>query len=160
MFKADIGDFLYFIILLVLVFAGGIEKYIKGKKQEAQKQHLPTSDELAGDEDDFEEVGQESSSPQHLEEVLKRMFQEVEPQAKEYIPYFEEEAQSLEIIPEGKTDNYLENNQINISEEEKMIYSPVSEEVSVSESDASSHEEFDFDIRKAIIASEILNRKY
>ncbi len=164
MLKADLGDFLYIIIAVVLMLAGGLEKYVKAKRQQQNQTPLPPQ-QHGQPHDDFDEEEDEPNRrhapPQTLEEMVKRMLQTVEPQEEEKdIAVYPEEAQSLETI---------------VSEREpvKNYYQPVnySDVLSISEKEAFTpavqdeekipvFNEYEFDIRNAIIASEILNRKY
>ncbi len=158
MLRADLGDFLYIIVGIVLLFAGGIEKYIKAKRQQQQNQPMPSSEQERR-YDDFEE--EEQAPPQTLEDLVKRMMQANESQPKQEIDEYEEEAQSLETIPaEPERKNYYQpvKNNFVTSAEEKAIYAVKS--VEEEKAETSFGGEFDFDLRNAVIAAEILHRKY
>ena len=158
MLKAEIGDFLYIIIFIVLMLAGALEKIVKAKQQ----QNNPPPPQPY---DDFEEVTGESASdsqqeptPTTLEELMRRMMQTTEaPEHTNEVSY-PEEAQSLEVIPELSSKYEYQpvvGSQI-MSQLEAEIAPLAVEEKPEKFGDF----EFEFDIRQAVIASEILNRKY
>ena len=155
MLKADLGDFLYIIIFIVLMLAGGLEKIVKAKRQQ---QNTPPPQPY-DDFDDVEESSQQQTPPQTLEEMVKRMLQttETQEQAEVREAFYPEEVQSLEIIPE--TPDYYQPavSQItNQSEKDTFTPAHIDEENEV----MTELQEYGFDIRQAVIASEILNRKY
>ena len=98
--------------------------------------------------DDFEDVeGQPSSGPQTLEEIMRRMMH----------PMDTEEAQSSEIIPDTPYYHYQPVVNPKIDQAEKEAFSLDRMEDGIKTSD---YGNFEFDIRQAVIANEILNRKY
>ena len=151
MLKADFGDVLYYIIFAVVILAGLLEKMAKAKRQQTGKTVPPHPD------DDFEDVEQHPSEaqPQSLEEIMRRMMQTVEaPQPEEAVSYTEE-AQSLEVIPETPYYHYQPVVNPMADPSETGSSSLMEEQI-----EAAGFPEYEFDIRQAIIASEILNRKY
>ena len=155
--KAELGDFLYIIIFVILMFAGVFEKMLKAKRQ----QQAPPSPQPY---DDFEAVeGQPSPShaaPQTLEEMMRRMMQTVEmpEQAGEKV-IIQPQAQSLEELP--STGRYFHHSE-EIKKRERsgrIAFTPVIPQIeeNIEPTDVP---EYHFDIRQAIISSEILNRKY
>jgi hypothetical protein len=144
--KAELGDFLYIIIFVVLMFAGVLEKMLKAKKQQTPPPQP---------QDDFEDVDEQpaESQPQTLEDIMRRMMQTHETPPREEASY-PEEAQSLEVIPDTP---YYHYQPIFTEPSEIEAYSPdlIEEEKATTELS-----EYQFDIRQAVIASEILNRKY
>ena len=169
MLKAELGDILYYIIFAVVILAGFLEKIAKSKRQQQQAgaPRPPQPD------DDFEDVeAQPSSSPRQappksLEEMMKRMLETVETPEQKQI-FYPETAQSLEEV----SDKALSSEYVPLSgryfhhpEEvhvrKRFGYEPIlpviieEEEKVVTE-----FHEFEFDIRQAVIASEILNKKY
>ena len=153
MLKAEIGDFLYIIIFAILMIFGIIEKAAKAKRQQQNMPPRPPQPY-----DDFEEVEQQPSAPpQTLEEVLRRMMQtpETQKQKEEYADN-QEKAQSLEVIPAAGR-YFYHPEEIKIREQSEIeAFSLVPMEM-IREKD---QHEYQFDIRQAVIASEILNRKY
>ena len=140
MFKADIGDFLYIIIFAILILLGGLEKIFRGKRQPQPPPPQP--------HDDFEDVDEHSSqeeTPQTIEDMMRRMMETIEGT--------QEEAISFEKIPETHT---------------RIQYQPISETFDIpfiqnqiiEDKQKTNEVQFDFDLRQAVIASEILNRKY
>ena len=153
--KAEIGDFLYIIIFAVLMFAGVLEKMAKAKRQQQNK---PPPQPY----DDFESVeGQsvpEQTPPQTLEEMLRRMMQTQTTETRveeEFVSHPEEE--SLEMIPETSYFHYqpVVNPIADQTRKEVFSSAPLEDEI-----EANKYCEYEFDIRQAVIASEILNRKY
>ena len=149
--KAEIGDFLYIIIFVVLALAGVFEKMAKAKKQQQTKSPTPPHPY-----DDFEDVETQPAPAQTLEEMIRRMMH----------PAGTEEAQSLEVIPAKKAQSlediadshfYYQPVVCPVSgkEEQEAFALSADEEIKVSE-----NRNFEFDIRQAVIANEILNRKY
>ena len=150
MLKADLGEFLYIIIFVVVMLFGVLEKIVKAKQQKGKP--VPPHPE-----DDFEDVEHHPSEapPQTIEEMIRRMKQTIEaPQPEEVVSY-PKEAQSLEYIPlSGR--HYYHPEEIRIREQSEIeSFSP-----SLIEEETNVLREYEFDIRQAIIASEILNRKY
>ena len=152
MLKAELGDALYYIIFAVVILAGFLEKMAKAKRQQAGRPAPPHSDD-----EDFEDVEHHPSEapPQSLEEIMRRMMQTVEaPQPEEVVSY-SEEAQSLEIIPDTPYFHYQP--VVNPMTKPSEIFSPSLVEEQI---EAGKSPEYEFDIRQAVIASEILNKKY
>ena len=152
MFQAEIGDYLYIIIFFVLMIAGVFEKMAKAKRQQ-NKQPLPSQPY-----DDFEDVEghseQENAPPQSLEDMLKRMMQATETQTNDggvACPY---ETPLHKQAPDTHVSYYQPIVNPIAAPVEKDAFLPV-EEGTASESC-----EFEFNIRQAVIASEILNKKY
>ena len=154
-YKAEIGDFLYIIIFAVLMLLGGLEKVMKAKRQQNMPPRPPKP------YDDFEDVEDPSSQrqapPQTLEEMMRRMMQTVETQGRTEEPFYPEEAQSLEVIPDTPYFHYqpVVNPIIDQAEKEAFALDTIEDGKKASES-----RNFEFDIRQAVIANEILNRKY
>jgi hypothetical protein len=168
MTTAGIGNILYIIIALVLIFGGGIEKYLKAKKQQVEPQ--PDSPEPEWD------VEETNPQPATLEDTLKRWMTQNEETAA-----YDEEAQSLETIPdnppeyepqyealqrdnmkstmhEGALDD-IDSDPITNNITDIFATDIFATDITVAAAPALA-ESLDFDIRKAVIASEILNRKY
>jgi len=152
-FKAEIGDFLYIIIFAILMILGGLEKVLKSKRQ----QNVPPPPPPAP-YDDFDDVDEQQERPKTLEEMMQQMMQtfdetpEPEPApvpvytAPVYIP--EDVPKKVEYQPICDTWGSVGKKQFpqdSILEEKEEIFDS---------------QGFDFDIRNAIIASEILNRRY
>ena len=157
MLKAEIGDFLYYIIVAVLMIVGIWEKIAKAKKQQQGNQSRPPVNY-----DDFDNVDSEQPSnqapPKTIEEMMRRMMQTLETSEGETETVsYPEEAQSLEVIPSPVRSYYqpIEIKKMEQSEIEAFSSSSMEKQI---ESDEVP--EFEFDVRKAIIANEILNRKY
>ena len=149
---AEIGDYLYIIIFAILMLVGVFEKIAKAKRQQQNTSPRPSQPY-----DDFGDVEQ-PAPPQTIEDVLRRMMQTAEThgQEEEFVGY-PEEAQSLEVIPDTPRFQYqpLVCTVTDQAEKEAFSSVPIEEEIKVSKK-----YEFQFDIRQAVIASEILNRKY
>jgi hypothetical protein len=153
MLKAELGDFLYIIIFVVLMFAGVLEKMLKAKKQQQTGTPKPQPS------DDFEDVESQPSArqepPQTIEEMMRRMMQTIEPPQPEEVkavvhPMGEHSSEDIPAV--GK---YFYHPQ-EIKKREQSV-----REKSVEEKpETTDFQEFHFDIRQAVIASEILNRKY
>jgi len=154
--KAELGDFLYIIIFVVLMLAGVFEKMLKAKRQQqAPPQPQPY--------DDFEDVDapQTQTPPQTLEEMMRRMMQTVEaPEQVEEKVVIHSQAQSLEELPSaGRYFHHPE--EVKKREQSgRVVYKPISVLPVEQKIESGDVPEFHFDIRQAIIASEILNRKY
>ena len=151
MLQAELGDFLYIIIFTIVMIIGVLDKFAKTKRQQQQKgiPHPPHPD------DDFGDV--EDQQPQTLEELMRRMMQTVEAPQPEEAVSTPEEAQSLEYIPSAGR-HFYHPEEIRIREhsvKESVLPSPIEEQP-----EAIEIHEYEFDIRQAVIASEILNRKY
>ena len=154
MLKAELGDFLYIIIFMVLMFAGVLEKFAKAKRQ--QQTGTPTPPHP---DDDFEDVEHHSSQapPQTLEDIMRRMMQTIEAPQQEMVVSYPEETQSSEYIPlSGRHFYHPEEIRIREQSEINAFSPPPMEE----QTETSEIPEYVFDIRQAVIASEILNRKY
>jgi len=155
MLKAELGDILYYIIFAVVLIIGLMEKISKSKRQQQQAGTPRPSQPY----DDFEDVegrpASEQAPPQTLEEMMRRMLEPIETPKPEETTFYPEEAQSLEAIPAlGRYFHHPE--EIRIREKsEKITFSP-----SLLEEENEATELYEFDIRQAVIASEILNRKY
>ena len=149
MLKADFGDILYIIIFAVLMLAGALEKVVKAKRQQQNTPPPPPYDDF----EDVEEPSSQQTPPQTLEEMLKRMMQTTETQEQVGEDVYSEEAQSLEIIPE--TPDYYQPIVTIQPEKDTFTLAPIDEN-----NEAAEFQEYEFDIRQAVIASEILNRKY
>lgn len=152
---ADLGDFLYIIIFLLLLFGGSIEKLIKNRKQQQNRIPEPQDSEF-GESDAFPEP--EPAQPRTLEDLVKTILQQPkEPEETENI--YPVEAQSLEEIPvEPEYYHTNQDKEVIDAFDAGKLYSLSDNELD--DKDKSSQEEYEFDIRKAVIASEILNRKY
>jgi len=156
MIKAELGDILYYIIFAVVILAGLLEKVTKSKRQQQQAGTTRPPQSY----NDFEDVEQPSQRPNTLEEMMKRMMETVETPRHEEAVFSRssemdtEEAKSSEYIPiSGRSFNHLE--EVKTRQQfGEITFSPVlmEEEIELSA--------FEFDIRKAVIANEILNRKY
>jgi len=165
MLKAELGDLLFYIIFAVVILSGLLEKVAKSKRQQ-QQAATPRPPQPY---DDFGNVEEQTPSPKQappksLEEVMRRMLESVEtpeqkevsfPEAQELIT---KEVQSLEYIPtSGRHFHHPEEVQIR----GRFGYEPISPVLIEEEKDeAVEFFEYDFDIRQAVIASEILNRRY
>jgi len=137
------------------MFAGVFEKIVKAKRQQ---QAPPCSQPV----DDFEDVeGQPSPTqapPQSLEEMMRRMMQTVEApeQVEEKVVIQPQPAQSLEELPSAGRHFYHPEEIKKRRQYERVAFSaPVEEKIETTDVP-----EYHFDIRQAVIASEILNRKY
>ena len=151
-YKAEIGDFLYIIIFAVLMLLGGLEKVMKAKRQQNMPPRPPQPYDDFGDV----ESSPEQTPPQTLEEIMRRMMQTTETDGKEK-SFYPEEAQSLEVTPEIHYSHYqpVVNPIIDQAEKEAFALGAIEDEIKASE-----NRKFEFDIRQAVIANEILNRKY
>ena len=113
-------------------------------KAKRQQQDLPP--QSPDPNDDFEDVEEQPSPPQTIEEIMRRMMQTIETSKKEEAVLSQKEAQ---IIPDNRP-----------------YYQPIVSEIPCqTENTAPTETETEieaskFDIRQAVIASEILNRKY
>ena len=140
--KAEIGDYLYIIIFVILMLLGSLEKIFKSKKQQNNPPPTPPPHPY----DDFEDVDSEHvPAPQSIEEMMERMLQTMETQEKEqeFLNPYQEYAQK-----------YINNDDV-------QLYEPIIMESTIKEDEPTNvFPAFEFDIRQAVIASEILNRKY
>jgi cytoskeletal protein RodZ len=149
--KAELGDYLYYIIFAIIIVASLFEKITKAKKQQQNTPPVPQP------YDDFEDVDEpQQQQPQTIEEILKRMMQtdETSEREEEFAGY-REEAQSLEVIP-APCFSY-QPVVTPIEQDSDDAFSPMRIE---EENRAGELFEYEFDIRQAVIANEILNRKY
>ena len=164
MLKADFGDILYYIIFAVVIIAGIMEKAAKNKRQQ-QQANAPRPPQP---HDDFEDVeGQatsEQAPPQTIEEMMRRLL---EPEPIETPVQKPVELQPLEVIPEKvQSSEYIPTfgRHYYHPEEEKIREQSTkgasSHLFTEEENDIHEYHEFEFNIRQAVIASEILNRKY
>ena len=141
MLKAEIGDYLYYIIFAIVFIIGAIDKSKKAKRQQASPPRVPQSSK-----DDFGDVD-EQQRPQSLEELMRRMLQTTETP----------EPETLYNEPESSLDVSYINAYQPIVDSNNIQYTPVAVE---EETVKVENYEFEFDIRQAVIANEILNRKY
>ncbi len=155
MFKAEIGGgWLYIIIAVGLMVLGAIEKYIKKTKEMAQPP-APTDQE--------EQTGEHAPDIRKtLEDIFKQMQQPTPVSMEEEV---EEEAQSLETIPEVPeyiAPQYIPERQYqNTFTKYQPIIAPEPDPIFLTEEELKDNDlEFEFDIREAVIYSEILRRKY
>ena len=151
--KAEFGDILYYIIFAVVILAGLLEKVAKSKRQKQQSQTPQPHDDLENVE---EQPTQRQTSPQSLEEMMKRMLESIETPEQDEVAYYSEAAKPLEAAPAearfGRFSHHQEEARIR---DQSQIKATIEEEKITSE-----FNEFVFDARQAVIASEILNRKY
>jgi len=155
MLKAELGDILYYIIFAVVILAGLLEKVAKSKRQQKEA-GIPRPPQP----DDFEDVEQRQEPPKTLEEMMRRMLEPVETPKQDEAVFSRsskmdtEEAQPSEYIPASGRHFYHQEEVRTREQSGKISFSPilVEEDKELSE--------FEFDIRQAVIASEILNRKY
>ena len=140
-FKAEIGDYLYIIIFAVLMLLGSLEKIMKSKRQQNNPPPTPPPHSY----DEFEDVDSEHvPAPQTIEEMMKRMMQTMETQQYE-------EANSYQ----GDFGKYYQPIEMPV-----MELPEITESLSDDEEETSVFQPIEFDLRQAVIASEILNRKY
>ena len=158
MLKAELGDFLYIIIFVILMFAGVFEKMLKAKRQ----QQAPPQPQPYDDFEDAEgQLSQDQAPPTTLEEMMRRMMQTIEApgQAEEKVVIQPQTVQSLEELPsEGRYFHHPEE----VKKREtygRVAFTPVAPPMNEM-TETVDVPEYHFDIRQAIIASEILNRKY
>jgi len=138
-FKAEIGDYLYIIIFVVLMLLGSLEKILRKKKQD-----VPLPPPSPPYRDDFDSVDEQVPAPQTIEDMMRRMMQTMETQEQEEVNPYQEYARK-----------YSHQEKQQLQEQPVIIESLKNEEDTTNEFPA-----FDFDFRQAVIASEILNRKY
>lgn len=151
--KADASIVVYIIVAVLALFGSGIEKYLKAKKAQQQRPVVPANDE------EFEDIPDETGEQQPtLKDIIRQLTQEAEamPASKpKYEPEFELEPtkvqyQSLEIIPTEP--EYMVSHTFDLPD---FVHVDTSEEEKITEKVP-----YTFNIREAVIASEILNRKY
>ena len=149
LFKAEIGDFLYIIVFAILMLLGVVEKIMKAKRQQNTPPPPPHP------YDDFEDVEEKQQTPpQTLEDLMKRMLQTVETPEQEKTVSLPEERRPLEYVP-------IAERHFQHQEEIKLREQPVNTAVMLEEEEKTGvFHEYEFDIRQAVIASEILNKKY
>ena len=128
---------------------GGLEKVMKAKRQQNMPPPPPQPYDDFGDTE--EQSSPEQTPPKTLEEIMRRMMQTVETQGQKKQSF--EETQSLEDNPETPYFRY----QPIVS---KIENRPEKQLIIEEEKEISKFQEYEFDIRQAVIASEILNRKY
>ncbi|MDR1666941.1 MAG: splicing factor family protein [Bacteroidales bacterium] len=136
--KADIGNILYVIIILFALFGGIIEKALKKKRQEAMKQ----------------QQRMESDAEKEENELLSRMPENVVGEEEEMIENWRKIREKWAIV---------EKTQEGIDETETETAAPPRETPKIVPAEPEymqKEEKYIFDIRQAIIANEILNRKY
>ena len=156
MFKVDIGDYLYYIIFAVVMLAGLLEKAAKAKQKQQDNTPRPPQSY-----DDFDDVDEEQPSsrqapPQTIEEMMRRVLQTIEIPEQEKTVSCPEKTQSPEIIPEKP---------YRTSYQPIVTHQTQTAEISTpaalgEEQETDVFYDFEFDIRQAVIANEILNRKY
>jgi len=154
MFKAEIGDLLYIIIFAILILLGGLEKIFKAKRQ-PQQDKTPAPPQPY---DDFEDVDEQSphTEPQSLEDVMKRMLQTLEgTQEEDLYP----KMRPKEVIPEELPLHLTSRYQPVCDTFGNSEKTPFPKE-EIEETSSFQGIDFEFDARQAVIASEILNRKY
>jgi hypothetical protein len=149
--KADASIIVYIIVAVLALFGSGIEKYLKAKKAQQQPPVVPANDT------EFEDVPDEPAGQPSLKDIIRQLTQEAEeiPQWKpDAEPELEPEPvrvqyQSLEIIPEEP--EYMVSHSIDLPE---FIHVDTAAEEKITPTVPRT-----FNIREAVIASEILNRK-
>jgi hypothetical protein len=147
MLKAEIGDYLYYIIFAIVMIIGAIDKMQKAKRQ--QQANSPRVPQANDDFDDIEEGQRQTAPPQTMEDLMRRMLQTVETPKPE----------STEDVFRSNT--YREAVSLEAAGRDNIRYIPIAvEEETVKDDDHEVEVEFKFDIRQAVIANEILNRKY
>jgi hypothetical protein len=144
MFKAELGDYMYYIIFAIVMLIGIVDKMQKAKRQQqANVPRIPQPD------NDFEDV-EEQTPPKTMEELMKRMLQTMETQESK--PLYREPEPSPDIFQRNYYQPIVSTNNI---QNEEDFFTPSEEETVKGK-----YPEFEFDIRQAVIANEILNRKY
>ncbi|MDR3094821.1 MAG: hypothetical protein LBU62_09320 [Bacteroidales bacterium] len=145
--KADASVVVYIIVAVLALLGSGIEKWLKAKR--AQQQHPAIPDHDAEEED----MPEQQPS---LKDIIRQLTQEAEAMSEpepQYEPEFELEPakveyQPLEIIPTEP--EYLVSHTFDLPD---FVHVDTSEKEKIPETHI-------FNIRQAVIASEILNRKY
>jgi hypothetical protein len=135
---AGASTILYIIIGLLVLFGNGIEKYLKSKKAQQSRPAIP------GNDTEFEETSETGeNNPQHpiFEELVRELAQMSKPEPEP----IEVRDQPLEVIPDKP--EYLVSRLLNMPGTAPTIPEVVPDP-------------YKFNIREAVIASEILNRKY
>ena len=137
MLKAELGDILYYIIFAVVILASLLDKMAKAKKKKQEAGNTPIPSESY---DEFEDVDaqQQPTQPQSIEEVMRRMMETIETPEQQEVFRPKVVESLVTTLPR------LESCSI-----EPLI-----------EKEATIYNDYEFDIRQAVIASEILNRKY
>ena len=129
---------------------GGLEKIVKAKRQAGTPRPPQPYDDF---EDVEEQPASEQTPPQTLEEMMRRMMQTVETQGQEEQSFYPEKTPPLEVS--SKTHFSYYQPIVNTITDQSENQNNIEEKKEISKS-----HEFVFDIRQAVIASEILNRKY
>jgi len=146
MLKAEIGDYLYFIIFAIVMIIGAIDKAKKAKRQ--QQANVPRTPQSYDDFEDVDGEQRQTPPPKTMEELMKRMLQTMEKQEPETV--YSKPEPSFDI---SQRNTYYQP----IVTDNIQPFTPVAaEEETVNDI----NHKFEFDIRQAIIANEILNRKY
>ena len=154
MFRAELSDYLYYIIFAVVMIAGIFEKMSKAKRQ--QQENTPRSPQPY---DDFENVDDEqpatrqAQQPQTLEDMMRRVLQTMEASNNEEKVSSSYNEHVSKVVPTTVRTAY------------QPLVIPSSEQAEIDafsdkEKETGIFNDFEFDIRKAIIANEILNKKY
>jgi hypothetical protein len=146
MIKAELGDYLYYIIFAIVMIIGIVDKMQKAKRQ--QQSNTPR---IPQPDNDFEDIDGQQQPSQTVEEFVRRMMQTVETQEAK-TPYREPEP-SPEVFQRNYYQPIVCTNNIQSEEE---LFTPAGEEETVT----GGNYDFAFDVRQAVIANEILNRKY
>ncbi|MDR0712864.1 MAG: hypothetical protein LBF89_01170 [Bacteroidales bacterium] len=139
--KAELGNIIYIIIILLALFGGIFEKLLKAKKSEEIRRQqtaspsaeLPETEEVVGNAEEIISGWLETRIPDEAETE------------ETTAPFYE----TLETIPDEPE---------HMIKEKRYGYQPISAVATVVESPE--EEKYVFDVREAIIANEILNRKY
>ena len=147
MLKAEIGDYLYFIIFAIVMIIGAIDKAKKAKRQQ-QANVPPRTPQSYDDFDDVDGEQHQAQPPKTMEEWMKRMLQTMEKQEPETV--YSKPEPSFDI---SQRNTYYQP----IVTDNIQPFTPVAAE---EETVTDINHKFEFDIRQAIIANEILNRKY
>ena len=142
--RADLGDFLYIIILAVLMIVGLFEKVMKAKRPAPPPPPHPYDDFEDLDEQEQNQQ-QQPQQPQTLEDLMRRMMQTQKVEVPE----------QKDVAPKMFVKDYYQPIKMeNMDRQFPDVITMPEEEGSDALLD------FEFDARHAIIASEILNRKY
>jgi hypothetical protein len=124
---------------------------IVDKMQKAKRQPQTNVPRIPQPDNDFEDIDGQQQPPQTVEEFVRRMMQTVEPQESKTV--YHEPEPSPDIFQKNYYQPIVSTNNIRYEEE---AFAPADDEETV----AGGNYEFAFDIRQAVIANEILNRKY
>ncbi|MDR1671890.1 MAG: hypothetical protein LBS09_00250 [Bacteroidales bacterium] len=158
--KADTGTISYIIIALIAILGGILEKYLKAKKQQEMKRQQPFPD-------DVEEAGTVTEFPSGRQVMRQEesyegyeTFEAEEAELYETVmPHAESPATVPEVSEYAVSSNTVFVASI-LNEQERAFYAiPAGAEANAGENVAPEGS-YDFDIRQAVIANEILNRKY